>query len=194
LRDFRRHEGAAAGPWSQGLHEDYRRAHAQREQALELYEVEDAEPPSTWRIAPLPSSDETLAAAARRPLLDFAPLPLPGGSGTVYDHLNAWIAALETTGVMVLATAGGRVPASEMQAFSLYFDMLPVIVINGADAARGRLFSALQEKAAIYDQLDLQVTFRPGRDKLRAEVTISPERFVELIEQYGDTSRVRGGT
>ena len=50
------------------------------------------------------------------------------------------------------------------------------------------------EKAAIYDQFGLKVTFKPGQDKLRAEVTISPERFVEHIEQYGDTGRVRGGT
>src|SRR5216683_895822 len=49
------------------------------------------------------------------------------------------------------------------------------------------------EKAAIYDQLGLKVTFRPGHDRLRAEVTISPERFVENMEQYGDTGRVRGG-
>jgi len=147
LRDFRRHEGAAAGPWSQGLHEDYRRAHVQRELALELYELEDAEPPSAWRITPLPPSDEELAAAARQRLLDAAPLPLPGGGGTAYEHLNAWVAALETAGVMVLAAAGGRVPTSEMRAFSLYFDVLPVIVVNGADAARGRLFSLLHEYA-----------------------------------------------
>jgi hypothetical protein len=53
------------------------------------------------------------------------------------------------------------------------------------------------EKAAIYDQLDLKVTFKPGQHELRAEVTISPERFVEQVEQteqYGDTGRVRGGT
>lgn len=147
LRDFRRHVGAAAGPWSQGLHEDYRRAHIQRELALELYELEDAEPPSTWRITTLPSSDEELAAAGRQALLDVSPLPPPGGTGTAYEHLNAWVAALETAGVMVLAAAGGRVPTSEMRAFSLYFDVLPVIVVNGADAARGRLFSLLHEYA-----------------------------------------------
>jgi hypothetical protein len=50
------------------------------------------------------------------------------------------------------------------------------------------------EKAAIYDQLGLKVIFKPGHDKLGAEVTISPERFVEKIGQYGDTGRVRGGT
>ncbi len=62
LRDFRRHEGAAEAPWSQGLHEDYRRAHVQRELALELYELEDAEPPLTWRLDPLPSADEELVS------------------------------------------------------------------------------------------------------------------------------------
>jgi Zn-dependent peptidase ImmA (M78 family) len=147
LRDFRRHEGAAAAPWSQGLHEDYRRAHVQRELALELYELEDVEPSLTWRIDRLPSSDEELASLARERLLSVAPLPLPAGNATVYDHLNTWIAALEAAGVMVLASAGGRVMTSEMRAFSLYFDVLPVIVVNGADAPRGRLFSLLHEYA-----------------------------------------------
>jgi site-specific DNA recombinase len=55
-------------------------------------------------------------------------------------------------------------------------------VIRGAGAA---------EKAAIYDQLGLKVTYLPGQDRLRAEVTVSPENYVE---QYGDTGRVRGGT
>jgi hypothetical protein len=50
------------------------------------------------------------------------------------------------------------------------------------------------EKAATCDQLGLKVTVKPGQDKLRAEITISPERFVQHIEQYGDTGRVRGGT
>jgi Zn-dependent peptidase ImmA (M78 family) len=34
-----------------------------------------------------------------------------------------------------------------MRALSLYFDVLPVIVVNGADAPRGRLFSLLHEYA-----------------------------------------------
>jgi DNA invertase Pin-like site-specific DNA recombinase len=50
------------------------------------------------------------------------------------------------------------------------------------------------EKAAIYDQLDLKVTFKPGEAKIRAEVTIGPENYVEQAEQCGDTGRVRGGT
>jgi Zn-dependent peptidase ImmA (M78 family) len=34
-----------------------------------------------------------------------------------------------------------------MRAFSLYFDVLPVIVVNGSDTPRGRLFSLLHEYA-----------------------------------------------
>jgi hypothetical protein len=50
------------------------------------------------------------------------------------------------------------------------------------------------EKAAIYDQLELKVTYQPGEAKIRAEVTIGPENHVEQAEQCGDTGRVRGGT
>lgn len=147
LRDFRRHEGAAAGAWSPGLHQEYRRAHVQREQALALYELEDSEPPSAWRLMNLPPDDEELASAARKRLLDGSPLPLPQTNATVYDHLNTWVASLEAAGVMVMATARGGVSTSEMRAMSLYFDVLPVIVVNGADAARGRLFSLIHEYA-----------------------------------------------
>jgi site-specific DNA recombinase len=50
------------------------------------------------------------------------------------------------------------------------------------------------EKAAIDDQLDLKVTFKPGEAKIRAEVTIGPENYVEHAEQCGDTGRVRGAS
>ena len=49
-------------------------------------------------------------------------------------------------------------------------------------------------KAAIYEQLGLKITYLPGQDKLRADVTISPETFVQKSEQYGEMARVRGLT
>jgi site-specific DNA recombinase len=49
-------------------------------------------------------------------------------------------------------------------------------------------------KAATYEQLGLKVTYLPGQDKLRADVTISPETFAPKSEQYGAMGRVRGGT
>lgn len=147
LRDFRRHEGAEAGPWSPALHADYRRAHEQRAHILELAELEDVALPARWKLHRPAASDEALAAAARMNLLSHSPVQLPRGGGGVYDHLNAWIAALETAGVLVMATSAGRVSPSEMRGFSLYFDDAPVIMVNGADAARGRLFTLLHEYA-----------------------------------------------
>ncbi|MDN5855433.1 MAG: XRE family transcriptional regulator [Actinomycetia bacterium] len=145
LRDFRRHVGAEAGDWTPELHGEYRRAIVQRDAALELAEIEETPPPTTWKIEPLPGDDEQLAAAARALLLGQTPLPLPTTSGTKYEHLNAWTAALEEAGVLVMATSGGRVETSEMRAFSLYYEELPVIMVNGSDAVRGRLFSLLHE-------------------------------------------------
>jgi hypothetical protein len=49
-------------------------------------------------------------------------------------------------------------------------------------------------KAAIYEQLGLKVTYLPGKDKLRADVTISSETFAPKSEQYGEMGRVRGAT
>ena len=77
LRDFRRRQDAAAGPWSPGLHADYRRAHMQREYILELAEIDEVAPSTAWRLEPLPGDDGTLASAARAKLLEVSPLPLP---------------------------------------------------------------------------------------------------------------------
>ena len=38
-----------------------------------------------------------------------------------------------------------------------------------------------------------KVTYRPGDSKLRADVTISPEKFAKQPERYGAMGRVRGG-
>jgi Zn-dependent peptidase ImmA (M78 family) len=145
MRDFRRHVGAESGEWSPELHGEYRRAIAQREAALELAEIDEAAPPTTWRLGPLPADDEAIAAAARSLLLDQSPLALPRGTGTKYEHLNIWAAALEEAGVLVMATSGGKVTTAEMRAFSLYYDVLPGIMVNGSDAACGRLFSLIHE-------------------------------------------------
>ncbi len=147
MHDFRRLGDVDAREWSPELHGEYRRAQTQRDFAIELAELEDEPLPKTWRLEPSPAEDEALAREARRRLLDQGPLLLPGGAGTPYDPLNTWVAALEEAGVLVLATQGGGVALSEMRAFSLYFEVLPVIVVNGSDAPRGRLFSLLHEYA-----------------------------------------------
>ncbi|MFE6620294.1 XRE family transcriptional regulator [Streptomyces sp. NPDC057740] len=147
LRDFRRHVDAAEGEWSPELHAEYRRALHQREQLLELYDVDDREPPEDWQIPWLPESDVELSHMARQKIIDFMPAELPAAGGSKYAHLNLWIGGLEEAGVLVMATSGGKVSPKEMRALSLHFETLPVIMVNGADSARGRLFSLLHEYA-----------------------------------------------
>lgn len=146
LRDFRRLDGADAGKWSPDLHEEFRRAHTQRDFALELAETEERELPDAWRV-PVPGddSDGDIAARIRAALIEVGPLPIPPNSPSPYEHLNAWISAIEASGVLVLATRGGKVSVDEMRGMSLYFDVLPVIVLNGGDYPRPRLFSLLHE-------------------------------------------------
>jgi Zn-dependent peptidase ImmA (M78 family) len=147
LRDFRRLDGTPDGAWSVDLHVEYRRAQTQREALLELHDIDDVTTPTTWMLNVVGEDDGVLAADARERLLAAGPLGLPAGAGSVYDHLNAWVAALEASGILVLATTAGRVAVLEMRAFSLYYDTAPVIMVNGADYPRGRLFSLLHEYA-----------------------------------------------
>lgn len=147
MRDFRRVFNSVEAEWSADLHDEYRRAHAQRDAVLEIAELDGARPVATWRLSDLPDVDRAIAAAARRALEAAAPSGPPTAAADEYRHLAYWIAALEELGVLVLQTRGGRVRTSEMRAFSLYFDEIPVIALNGADWPRGRLFSVIHEYA-----------------------------------------------
>ncbi len=50
MRDFRRHPDAGAGQWSPELHGEYRRALRQRDNAIELAELDDDPPSTLWRV------------------------------------------------------------------------------------------------------------------------------------------------
>ena len=144
LRDFRRLAVHAQSEWSAALHAEYRRAHAQRDVLLELAELDDEPLGVGWRLH-TPGDDADLAEMARRHLRDQAALCFPTAGADEYKHLNFWTNTLEKAGVLVISTEGGEVAVDEMRAFSLYFDEVPVIMLNGADATRGRLFSLLHE-------------------------------------------------
>lgn len=143
LRDFRRLAESPQGEWSAALHAEYRRAHAQRDVLLELAAM-DGEPVTTaWRMS-MPLNDD-IAERARNHLRELTTLPFPTPGANEYRHLNYWTNALEEAGVLVMSTEGGNVHVAEMRAFSLYFDEVPVIMLNGSDATRGRVFSLLHE-------------------------------------------------
>jgi Zn-dependent peptidase ImmA (M78 family) len=144
MRDFRRVAGSTTGAWSPELHAEYRRAHVQREYALELAEIDEVPIPVVWALG-THGTDEDLAAEAREVL--FAGRAMPVGVSDRYAHMNLWSSAIEDAGVLVMHTERGLVDVDEMRAFSLYFDLMPVIAINGADAVRGRLFSLVHEYA-----------------------------------------------
>lgn len=147
MRDFRRIIGAESAEWSVALHDEYRRAHAQREVLLEIAELDGIEPPSRWRLSGLADANAAIAAAARGVLNSASPLEFPTAGADEYRHLAYWITAVEALGVMVIQTRGGQVETDEMRAFSLYFEQVPVIALNGADWPRGRLFSLIHEYA-----------------------------------------------
>ena len=147
LRDFRRIVGSGGAQWSAALHDEYRRAHAQRDAVLDIAELDGTEPSNAWQLPNLPDNNARIATSMRTALTAAAPLEHPTPGADEYKHLSYWLAALESLGIMVMQTRGGQVDTDEMRAFSLYFDEVPVIVLNGADWPRGRLFSAIHEYA-----------------------------------------------
>jgi Zn-dependent peptidase ImmA (M78 family) len=146
LRDFRRVDFRQTSEWSVDLHVEYRRAHDQRDALLEIVELDNKPASRAWRITVF-DDDARIARLARELLEQHGPMPYPRPSADQYAHLGYWIAALESVGVMVMQSTGGRVSTDEMRAFSLYFDDIPVIVLNGADFPRGRTFSLIHEYA-----------------------------------------------
>lgn len=145
LRDFRRLDYDATGEWSAALHAEYRRAHFQREALLEIVEIDQENIAGQWRISPLPTTDEAIAAAARKHLVRIVGHQPPGRAADEYAHLGYWTRALEDAGVLVMTTEGGDVAPAEMRAFSLYFDEVPVVMLNGSEHPHARLFSLLHE-------------------------------------------------
>jgi len=145
MRDFRRLDPGESGEWSAALHAEYRRAHLQRDAILDVLELDGAEVPEGWQLRGLRGDDSEVAAAIRAHLMEHAPLPFPARSRDKYAHLNYWTSALEEAGVLVMSTEGGQVSTDEMRAFSLYFEDVPVIVLNGADYPRPRTFSLIHE-------------------------------------------------
>lgn len=143
VRDFRRVAGSAHGAWSPALHGEYQRAVSQHEVAVDLLEAIDEPVSVGWRVgADAGMEDESLAQLGRATLQMHAPFPIPTGPD---GHFDYWSAALEEAGVLLMASSG--VARSEMRGMSLYFDKAPVIMVNGRDFPRGRLFSALHEYA-----------------------------------------------
>lgn len=145
LRDFRRVPDAPAKAWSSPLALAIRRATEQREVITEIAPTIAVELPGR------PSIDATLnqpavMAAAARDLLKIS-LDQQWSWTDQYQALNAWLAAIDEIGVLVVQAKG--IDTDEMRGVSIDDDELPVIVLNGADSPRGRIFTLMHELAHI---------------------------------------------
>jgi Zn-dependent peptidase ImmA (M78 family) len=140
-RDLRRHAGEISGGPSSEIQRDVREAWNRREIALELIESNGLRVTAFPFSASLSEDTEGCGLRLRRVL------------GVQIDEqrkwrdprvgFNAWRQSVEAIGVLVLQTSD--LPASEIRAYSLSANELPVVVVNRKDPYAARAFSLLHE-------------------------------------------------
>jgi Zn-dependent peptidase ImmA (M78 family) len=145
LRDYRRVPDAQLGQLSPKLLAAIRRAHAVREAALELRDIV-AEPARPAPKLDVDTTDPERYGADARSLLGVS-LAQQAAWRDPGSALNAWIDAVSDLDVLVLQARS--IPVQEMRGFSISADRLPVVVLNGGDFPRGRIFTLLHEFAHV---------------------------------------------
>ncbi len=163
LRDYRRVPDAQLGQLSPGLLAVIRRARAVREAALELRELADEPVDPAPKLDDGTTDPERFGAAARAllgvTLAQQAAWPDPRRA------LNAWLDAVSRLDVLVLQAQS--IPVQEMRGFSISMDRLPVVVLNGGDFPRGRIFTLLHEFAHVLLHTDGVCDVLPRRQARR---------------------------
>ncbi|MDT0388276.1 XRE family transcriptional regulator [Streptomyces dubilierae] len=143
LRDFRRTGEPGDLSWSPALHAEYKRALSQREVLLELSELSPASVVSSndmFRVNREINPED--AGTALRKFMGMDTWK----SGTISNPRNALRAAVEAVeshGILVMQTRD--VDISEMRGFSISAWPHPVIILNGSDWPRPKLFTLLHE-------------------------------------------------
>lgn len=140
LRDFRRIPGPDVRHWSPNLRSAVIRAGEQREALRELAEISGEEPVSLPTIEF--TEDVEILASRIRKLIGIS-LEEQVSWREPYVALKSWIAAVEETGVLVLQTQ--KIAVEEMRGFALSEDPIAVVVLNGGDSRRGRIFTLVHE-------------------------------------------------
>jgi Zn-dependent peptidase ImmA (M78 family)/transcriptional regulator with XRE-family HTH domain len=145
LRDFRRLPAAELGIQSPALHSAIRRAHFQREAALDLRALVGEPVSEAPRLMGAARDPEAVGHEARQLLnVDLQTQFSWDDPGRA---LRGWTEAIEELDVLVLQAQ--RIPTTEMRGFSVTEPEMPVIVLNGADYARAKIFTLLHEFAHI---------------------------------------------
>lgn len=139
--DFRRLELSVPHVVSPQLANSIREAEAKRDAALDIFNQWEEEPPAFATRSDPDASPEQVAKTLLNAL--HVTMGRRRQWGDEYDALNAWKAAVESLGVLVMQVSG--VAVSEMRGCSLALFPLPVILLNSKDRPLGRVFSLLHE-------------------------------------------------
>jgi len=140
VADFRRLPGSPRDP-SPELIVELRRAASRREIALDLG-AELHELPPTFDLEAARSASPEAAAERVRARLGIDAGVRKSWSDP-YAALRAWRRRIEAQGVLVFQISG--VAVEETRGFSCWYEPLPVIAINSADAALARVFTLAHE-------------------------------------------------
>lgn len=145
MKDFRLLPEHRGKPWSPELHEAFRRVMRQREIAVELAERSDATPPPLDLRLSL--NDHPEDAGERIRLWLGVSVDAQISWKDQHESLARWIDHIEARGVLVAQVS--RVSIGEMRGCSISDQPFPIIILNGADSPRGRVFTLLHELAHI---------------------------------------------
>ncbi|MEW2522329.1 XRE family transcriptional regulator [Actinacidiphila alni] len=148
LRDFRRITEASNPSWSPALHAEYKRALTQRDVLQEIGEISPASLPVTqeYDFQLARDSDPEAAGLKLREVIGMN----SWNSGTVSNPakaLRAAVDAVEGFGISVLQSRD--IDVAEMRGFSISEWPHPIIVLNGSDWPRPKLFTLLHELSHI---------------------------------------------
>lgn len=140
---FRRLRDAPALPWRTEMLALSRRVRNRQDEAVELFELIDGEPPWTsFSIEETSTSPEEVARTVRASLVDLDD-QLSWRDRSGFRPLRAWIDAVESLGVFVMQD--GTMTLETMRGFASTHPQVPAVVVNTNDDPRSRAFTVVHE-------------------------------------------------
>ena len=142
--DYRRADGAPA-VYPPRLRFELRRALYRRDKALEMLEDLEEKPQPFLIQAKSEESPQTVAERIRKALAIDLETQLRWNNND--NAFKAWRSAIEAQGALVFQTGWQSygVSVSEMRGVALYYEIFPIILVNGRDVSTGKIFSLLHE-------------------------------------------------
>ncbi|MBL8164048.1 MAG: ImmA/IrrE family metallo-endopeptidase, partial [Anaerolineae bacterium] len=169
LRDFRRLPDTEKQKLSPALLLELKKAEERREVVLSLMEEQAIDTPTFELSASQDDTPETLAERVRIRLnVSLEEQFSWDNPNTAFRH---WSRIIEAVGVLVFQTGfyqGEGVKLQEMRGIAISMPTLPIILLNGADAASGRIFTLFHELghllkrvSGISDVIEIMSAFTP---------------------------------